>query len=164
EKAVPILAATSAANPQDTMLTVKVAGLQTWFGHDKDYEATAERALRFAKGTTDPYTAERTAKACSLRPFTDQSSLQAAPAPARPAVKNGEKDLAGIGYFRMALGMAEYRSGNYTAAEQALLAAVQGNENNRHIADTSAFYRAMTLYQLGKKAEARDLAISAAAK
>ena len=41
---------------------------------------------------------------------------------------------------------AEFRSGNYTAAEEALLAAVQAAPDNRHVTGTAAFYRAMSLF------------------
>ena len=64
----------------------------------------------------------------------------------------------------VALGMAEYRSGNHAAAEQALLAAAKAGPNNPHVTGTSTFYRAMSLFRQGKKDEARKLAIAAAAK
>jgi hypothetical protein len=64
----------------------------------------------------------------------------------------------------MALGMAEYRSGNDAAAELALLAAEKAGPNNPHVTGTSAFYRAMSLFRQGKKDEAEKLAIAAAAK
>jgi eukaryotic-like serine/threonine-protein kinase len=64
----------------------------------------------------------------------------------------------------LALGMAEFRSGNYTAAEEALRAAAQPAPNNRHVTGTAAFYRAMSLFRQGKQDEARKLAIAAAAQ
>ena len=60
--------------------------------------------------------------------------------------------------------MAEYRSGNYAAADEALLAAAKAGPNNRCVTGTSAFYRAMSLFRQGKQDEARKLAIAAAAK
>jgi hypothetical protein len=59
--------------------------------------------------------------------------------------------------------MAEYRSGNYAAAEEALLAAEKAGPNNRSVTGISRFYRAMSLFRQGKE-EARALAIAAAAK
>ena len=64
----------------------------------------------------------------------------------------------------MALGMAEYRSGNDAAAELALLAAAKAGPYNPHVTGISAFYRAMSLFRQGKNDEARKLAIAAAAK
>ena len=58
--------------------------------------------------------------------------------------------------------MAEYRSGNYTAAEEALLAAAGAGKENIHISGTSAFYHAMSLFRQGKEVEARRIATEAA--
>jgi hypothetical protein len=58
----------------------------------------------------------------------------------------------------MALGMAEYRSGHDDEAQEALLAAADEAKGNAYIfgtiSNTSAFYRAMSLYRPGKQAEA----------
>jgi hypothetical protein len=67
----------------------------------------------------------------------------------------------------MSLGMAEYRSGNYAAADEALIAAARAVKEPAYVArvtGTSAFYRAMSLFRQGKKDEPRQLAIDAAAK
>ena len=65
----------------------------------------------------------------------------------------------------LALGMAEYRSGNDAAAVEALLAAARGrHEQSRGYRALSAFFRAMSLFRQGKPDEARKLAIAAAAK
>src|SRR5262249_30342551 len=52
-EAVPHLATLSAANPKDTVLSLKVATLQAWFGQDKELAATRRRILAFARGTDD---------------------------------------------------------------------------------------------------------------
>ena len=41
----------------------------------------------------------------------------------------------------MALGIAEYRSGNYAAADRALLAAVKAGLANPHVTGTAPFFR-----------------------
>jgi eukaryotic-like serine/threonine-protein kinase len=64
----------------------------------------------------------------------------------------------------LALGMAEYRSGNHAAAIEALLAAAKAGSNNPIVTGISAFYRAMSLSRQGKSDEARKLAIGAAAQ
>jgi serine/threonine protein kinase len=67
-------------------------------------------------------------------------------------------------FFQLAHGMAEYRSGNYVAAEHALRAAAQTGPNMAIVTNIAAFYRAMSLFRQGKEDEARKLAIEAAAK
>jgi hypothetical protein len=64
----------------------------------------------------------------------------------------------------LALGMAEYRSGNLAAAEEALHAAAKAGPNNLHVTGTAAFYRAMSLFRQGKNEEARKLVLAAAAR
>ena len=56
-KAVPLLLTASAADPNDTLLSLKVAALQAWFGQEKELAATRQRILTFAKGTDDRWTA-----------------------------------------------------------------------------------------------------------
>jgi eukaryotic-like serine/threonine-protein kinase len=63
----------------------------------------------------------------------------------------------------LALGMAEYRSGNDAAADKALLDAAEAGKNTAWVTGISAFYRAMSLFRQGKPDEARKLAITAAA-
>ena len=150
----------SAAKPKDTLLSLKVATLQAWFGQDMELAATRKRILEFAKEAGEVTTADRAAKACSILASTDNVELDAALALARKAVevgKGGEWNL-------LALGMAEYRSGNYAAAEKALLAATEAGPNNRYVTGISPFYRAMSLFRQDKVVEARNLAIEAAAK
>jgi WD40 repeat protein len=158
------LVSASASDPTDTILAIAVAVLQAWLGKDTERADTCRRALEYARYTTDPVTAERTAKICSLRPVDDQAQRDAALGLARKAVKLG----TGHGYwpyFQMALGLAEYRAGNDVAAEEALrTAAASAGLRNPHVSGTSAFYRAMTLFRQGKQAEARRLAADAASR
>jgi WD40 repeat protein/serine/threonine protein kinase/tetratricopeptide (TPR) repeat protein len=157
------LATLSGDRPDDTVLYLTVAALQAWLGQDKELAATCRRGLAKAKDTTVPETAERVAKACCLLPSIEKAQLEAALALARKAVELG-KDSPHLPSFRMALGMAEYRSGHFAEADAALIAAAKGSKHNPHVAGTSAFYRAMSLFQQGKEDEARKLATPAAAK
>ncbi len=158
-EAVPHLAALSAANPEDTVLSVTVATLQAWFGQDMDLAATRQRVLAFARRTNDAATAERAVRACSILPSADRAELEAVLALAGAGVKirKSERTL-------LALGMAEYRSGNHAAADRTLLAAGEAGKNLDWVTGSSAFYRAMSLFRLGKPDEARKLATAAAAK
>ncbi len=79
------------------------------------------------------------------------------------SVKLGKEDTGGWPWYQMGLGMAEYRSGHYTAADAALKAAVEtaSDTNNEiyrfRIEGTAGFYRAMILVKQSKDAEAREL-------
>jgi tetratricopeptide (TPR) repeat protein len=99
---------------------------------------------------------------CSLRPSNDKRR-RAALLLARRAVELG-KDNQYLAAFQMALGMAEYRCGQFAEADATLLAAMEAGKGDPPIAGTSAFYRALSLFRQGKPDEARQLATQAAAK
>ena len=163
-EAVPYLVSASAANPKDTLLSLKVAALQAWFAQEKELAATRQRILALAKGTDEAMTAERAAEACSILPHTNQAEIEAALALGRTAVNVDN----GGAWNLLALGMAEYRIGNDVAADKALLAAAEAVVKNdpgaAHVSGVSSFFRAMSLFRRGKKGEARKLATEAAAK
>ncbi len=161
-EAVPYLAKTSAADPSDTLLFVRVAALQAWFGQEKELADTCRRGLQLAENTTVPETADRVAKACCLLPSTEKARLEAVLALARQAVRLG-KDSLYLPWFQMALGMAEFRSGHFEEADAALIAAAKGVTDNPYVTGTSAFYRAMSLFRQGQEDGARKLATAAAA-
>jgi tetratricopeptide (TPR) repeat protein len=157
------LLAKACADPNHTMLSLEVAALQAWFGQEKELAATRQRILAFAKGTQDAGTAERAVRACSIRPSTDKAELEEVLALGRTGMR-----LRNVWPSRarllMALGMAEYRSGNYAAADKALLAAATAGPSDPYVTGISALYRAMSLFRQDKKEEARKLAIAAVAK
>jgi len=162
QEAVAHLAAASARDPNDTMLSQQVAALQVWFNQDTEYATTLRRTIEFANGTTNPPTAERAAKMGSLRPSTDKARLEASLMLARRAVEleNG----VDLYWFQMALGMAEYRNGHYAAADEALSAAAQAGKNDPSASGTTAFYRAMSLFRQGNETKARRLFTEAASR
>ena len=162
-EAIPHLAKASAAKPKDTLLSLKVAVLQAWFGQDRELAATRRRILAFARDTNDAGTAEHAARSSSILPSTDKPELKAALALARTAVKL-DKGSQWRDWRLMTLGMAEYRSGNDAAADEALRAAAKAGPVNPYVTGISAFYRAMILFRQGKPDEARKLASAAAAK
>ena len=132
--------------------------LQAWLGLDEEYGATRQRVLALAKGTNDAAVARLAAQAAVLRPSTDPAELEAVLALGREAVgrNKGEWEL-------LALGMAEFRNGHFAAANEAILAATKAGQDGI-AAGIADFYRAMSLFQQGKKDEARDVATKAAAK
>jgi tetratricopeptide (TPR) repeat protein len=162
-EAVGYLTKASSANPENTILSLKVAAFQAWFGQEKELAATRRRILAFARGTNDAGTAEQAAKSCSILPSTDKAELEAALALGRTGVRL-DKSSEWRDWRLLGLGMAEYRSGNDEAADEALRAAAQAGPNNTHATGISAFYRAMSLFRQSKHDEARKLAIAAAAK
>ena len=144
----------SARLPKDTQLALKIAALQLWFGKGADYAATCRRILELAAGTDDASTAERAAKAYCLRPSSDPQLIESAVTLARRAVELG-KDQPNLPWYQMALGMAEYRHGGYPTADKALSAAQQGKDDPP-LQATARFFHAMSLFQQGKEAEARQ--------
>jgi tetratricopeptide (TPR) repeat protein len=157
-EAVPHLVTLSSAHPEDTILSMKVAALQAWFGQVKELATTRQRVLAFAKDTNSVTTAERAAKVCSILPSTETAELEASLTLGRTAVQ-----LNPLGEWNLlALGMAEYRSGNDVAADQALRAAVEAGPKNPTATGTSQSIGAMSLFRQGEPDEARRLAITAA--
>jgi hypothetical protein len=67
-------------------------------------------------------------------------------------------------FYQLALGMAEYRNGNRTAADEALTAAEQTGERLGIVRLPARFFRAMNLFHQGRVAEARDLFAAAASE
>ena len=156
DAALPLLAETSAQNDSDTVLALKVAALQAWFGKNADHEATCARMLSGTASTQYPHIAERVAKLTNLCPIADPQMRDAALVLARRAVELGQKTNL-VCYCQLSLGMAEYRCGNLDAAASMLEKAEQGAPSNQHIPGTAAFYRVMVLFKQSKAAEARQL-------
>jgi hypothetical protein len=75
---------------------------------------------------------------------------------ARKAVERG-KGHPLLPWFRLTLGMAEYRSGHFAEADAALANPTPGDGG------TGACYHAMSLFRLGRPDEARQLTNAAAA-
>jgi tetratricopeptide (TPR) repeat protein len=159
---VAYLAKAFATKPQgdiDVFHARDVAALQAWFGQEKDLSASCEKALAFAKDTKSADLARWTAAMCSLRP-ADAKRHEAALVLARRAVKlaEGSPNLA----FPLALGIAEYRSGHFAEADAVLTTVMTRAKDYPHILGPSAYYRAMSLFQQGKRDEAWKLASEAA--
>jgi len=152
------LAELSNRKPEDTVLAMRVAALQAWFGNEADYAATRRRMLAWAADTNAAMNAERVAKLASIRPFDNASDQGVAVALGRKAVELGKGD-PNTPWYQLALGMAEYRSGHYPAAEEAFAAAAKtaSDSTRARIGGTADFYRAMILFQQGKPAEAGTL-------
>jgi WD40 repeat protein/tetratricopeptide (TPR) repeat protein len=163
DEALPLLAELCARRPKDSVFAQKVTTLQAWFQKDADHAVTCRRIMELAMGTDDPSVADRAAKAYCLRPSSDPHLLEAALTLARHSVEIG-KNRSFLPYYQLALGMAEYRAGNYSATDVALSDAMRGGGGVPIIAGPARFYRAMSLFRQGKDTEARNLFSEAATK
>lgn len=158
EGALRCFVAVSTRNPEDTLLAMKLAALQLWFGDEAGYLSTCQRLLHWAAGTDQPAVAERIGKIASLRQQLDPKLLEAALILARRCAQLG-KDEAALPWFQMTQGMAEYRSGNYLAADQVLRMAEQAPPSTYQantVKRTAGFYRAMIALRQGKVTEAQQ--------
>jgi tetratricopeptide (TPR) repeat protein len=138
------LAGSNAGNPGIAIKNLKDAALQTWFGKEAEYDV-----------------ADRPAKLACLRPIADAGMREAVLTLARKAAELGKGNRKTQAWLQMTLGMAEYRNGSYQEAE-AILGAVPGIITHdtylpEVIEGTAGFYRAMSLFQLGRKDDARNL-------
>jgi tetratricopeptide (TPR) repeat protein len=124
------------AGLDDTSLFIKVAALQAWFGQDKELAETCRWGLGAAQHTGLSAAADVVAKACCILPSTDQARLAAALVLGRKAIqldKGGSQT-----WSQMALGMAEYRSGHFAAADAALITAEKNAKNTPDVPGMSA--------------------------
>jgi hypothetical protein len=163
-EATALLEESCQLDPKDTDASLTLAIWQTWFGQDTDYEATRCRLVQQADGTDNPFTAERAAKVACLRPTTNAALLAKALVLAQRGVELG-KSSDWLPCDQLALGLAEYRTGQYAAAEQTLFTAEQtagdthglSVDQQREIQGTGRLFRAMSLFRLDKPDAARKL-------
>ncbi len=130
--------------------SVDLPALLAWFGQTNEFEAICRSFNDRALSTRSVGTAERAAKACSLLPGRSPVLLEQALSLSRYAVDQG-KDHPHRYWFLIALGMAEYRAGNFEAAEKALALADDLSPKNggEHPKATARLYRAMCLGRMG---------------
>ena len=162
QEAIALLQQSCKLNPTDTLASLKLAAWQAWFGQDAAYEATRYRLVQQAEGTDQAGTAERAAKAYCLRPSTDAALLTKALNLAQRAVELG-KSHPYLPYYQLGLGLAEYRNGQYAAAEHSLTIAEQTAGDDHDITvdyqhplqGIARMFRAMSLFRQDKPEEAR---------
>jgi tetratricopeptide (TPR) repeat protein len=162
-EAVAIMARAAEADPKDSLAWLRLASFQTWFGVDADYEATRRRVVQQAEGTDLAWTAERAARVYCLRPSTDTALLAKALSLARRGVELGKNDPF-LPWYQLALGIAEYRNGQYAAAEGTLAVPEQMAVGDDYLQGTARLFRAMSLFRLDRLEEARRLVSQAEAQ
>ncbi len=155
-EAISLLTQASEARPMDADAWLALAAWQAWFGLASDYEITGSRALQQVAGTDQALTADRAAKACCLRPSTNPLQLAKALGLARQAVELGKTNTM-LPIFELGLGMAEYRNGQYAAAEKNLTEAQQGLGPFPEMAGAARFFCAMCLFRQNRSEEGRKL-------
>jgi len=123
---------------------------------DADYETTRLRLVQQAEGTDQVDKAERAAKAACLRPSTDGALFAKALNLAQRAVELS-KGRSALPSSQLTLGLAEYRSGQYAAAERSIAVAEQTVGDHDEIQGTAHMFLAMTLLRQDRVEEARKL-------
>jgi tetratricopeptide (TPR) repeat protein len=156
QHAIALLEKISGPRPKDTDLWLTLAQWQIWFGKEDDYENTRLQMIQIAAGTHEAGLAQGAAKLCCLRPSTNAFLLAKALELARLGVEI-KKGAPGLPWYQMALGLAEFRSGQYAEAEQTLAVADQNAGKFTDIPAPCRFFRALSLYQIGRTNEAREL-------
>jgi tetratricopeptide (TPR) repeat protein len=162
-EAIPLLAKACEVDPKDTDASLTLATWQTWLGQDADYEATRRRLMQQAEATDQAGTAERAAKAACLRPSTDAALLTQALNLAHRSVELGTSSNL-LPWYQLGLGLAEYRNGQYAAAEQTLVVAEQKGGRYPEILGIARLFRVMSLSRQNRPEEARKLFIQAEAQ
>jgi tetratricopeptide (TPR) repeat protein len=155
-EAITLLAKACEVDPKDTDASLTLATWQTWFGQDADYEATRRRLVQQAEGTDLAGTAERAAKAACLRPSTNAVLLAKALNLAQRAVELG-KTNSPLPSYQLSLGVAEYRNGQYAAAERSLSIAEQTVGDRDETQGIARMFHAMTVFRQDRAEEARRL-------
>ncbi len=156
------LVKSAARTSQNSLLSLKIAVLQLWLGKTEDYLVSSQRILKVATDSQGADNAERAAKVYCLRASSDPQLLEAALTLALKAVALG-RNKDNLPWYQMTLGMAEYRCGNYAAADAALKTAAEtaadtNDEKYRLcIEGTAGFFRVMNLIRQGNVDGARDL-------
>jgi tetratricopeptide (TPR) repeat protein len=156
QEAIDTLRKFSTDHPRDHDASLTLAGWQLWFGKESGYEATRRRIMKSATGTDDAAVAQAAAKAWCLRPSSDPVLLSNALDFARFGV-GLRKNTPWLPWYQLSLGMAQYRNGKYSDAEQTLVAAEQAAGNYQDLLPTARFFRTMCLFQEGQPTGAREL-------
>jgi len=139
--------------PKDAGVGLTLAVWQAWLDQGADYEITCRRLVQQAEGTDQAPTADYAVKACCLRPSTNAALLSKALKLAQRAVELSGTDSP---YYRLGLGSADYRNGQYADAERNLILAEQ-MIREPEILGTARFFRAMSLFRQNEPEEARRL-------
>ena len=156
QEAISLLEQAWESNPKEGTLGLDLATWQALLGRDGDYETTRRHFLEIATTTGQASTKVDAVKAFCLRPFTNNALL----AESLDLAKTGVR-LAGtnswLPYYRIGLGLAEYRNGQFAQCGQDLAAAEASISDLPELFGTARLFRAMSLFRQNKPGEARAL-------
>jgi tetratricopeptide (TPR) repeat protein len=142
-----------------SFMALKHAALQVWFGMESEHAALSRQMIQWAADQPRFAPKGRAARMLNLRPVNDPQLQNSALELARIALEAAPTNALLV-WYRLNLGVAQFRLGHYPEAEEALLASEQEGLATWHpTARTCAskFYRAMILHRQGKEARARQL-------
>jgi serine/threonine protein kinase len=154
DQALALLETAINGNTNDSGASLTCAIWQAWYGHDADYEATRRHLVQQAESTNDLATAGRAAKAYCALPSTNSEFLIRALNLAQRAAELGTND-SDLPWYRLSLGLAEYRNGQFAAADQTLTLAMQTAGPNTEIPKIALPYLAMSQFRQNRIEEAR---------
>lgn len=156
EEALAVLAKIPLSKGSDAMLMQRTTAILLWFGRDDEHEAVCRKMLEQVADTKDPGVADRVAKACNLRASPPLDMVDAALELARKSTELGKGQNLNP-FFKLCLGLAQYRKGDYKAAETSLDEVRASGDRSWNILHLNRFLTAMNTYKLGREEEARTL-------
>jgi serine/threonine-protein kinase len=136
-------------DPPDHNSWYGYAELCLFLGREDDYRRARRDLLTRFGATTNPFDAERTARACLLLPGTEDELRQAV-ALAERAVAVRPGDQWGLPYFQFVHGLAEYRQGQFDRA----ISTMRGDASSV-LGPAPRLIVAMALHRSGRAAEGR---------
>jgi serine/threonine-protein kinase len=131
------------------------AELCLFLGEEDEYRRARRALLERFDVATNPYIAERTGRACLLRPATGDELRQAVALTERAVARNAGEQFAHP-YFVFVRGLAEYRQGRFDRA----ISAMRGDASTV-LGPSPKLILAMALHQKGRADEARKTLASA---
>jgi eukaryotic-like serine/threonine-protein kinase len=143
----------------EKILVLDPSGHNAWYGYaelclflgrEDDYRRARRELLTRFGATTNPFEAERTARACLLLPGTDDE-LRRSVALAERAIAEREGDKWGHPYFEFVHGLAEYRQGQFDRAISTMR-----SDAASVLGPAPRLVLAMALHRSGRAAEARE--------
>ncbi len=137
-------------NPLDHNAWFGYAELCLFLGREDEYRRARQDLLARFFITDNPYFAERTGRACLLRPATGDELRQAVALTRRAAASDPSVHGGNYPWFLLARGLAEYREGKFDQA----ISTMRGDAS-RTGGPIARLVLAMALHRDGQLAEAR---------
>ncbi len=144
------------ADPPEHAAWYGYAEFCLFLGQEDEYRRARRDLLSKFGATTDPYVAERTARACLLRPAAEGELRQAVALAERAAAVEPSKYQGAYAHFLFARGLADYRQGRLDRA----IALMRG-EASRVLGPAPRLVLALALHRSGQAAEARKVLAAA---